>query len=157
MERGKRWEHFAENREKKHVQTHGLVYHLFPHVLMTRYNLHGETSKVLITFQISSFFLWISISVVFNQHFNYLSIFGPQGPPQEPRCHVGCTYWISPWWEYHLTRLAIACHRAFSGCFKPIKVPKPPQHTRPWCFWIDPSTSYFPDWSSKKTRSDPCP
>jgi hypothetical protein len=28
----------------------------FPHVLMTRYNLHGETSKVLITFQISSFF-----------------------------------------------------------------------------------------------------
>ena len=29
----------------------------FPHVLMTRYNIHGETSKVLITFQISSFFL----------------------------------------------------------------------------------------------------
>ena len=88
--------------------------------------------------------------MVFNQHFNYLSIFGPQGPPQEPRCHVGCTYWISPWWGYHLTRLAIACHRAFSGCFKPIKVPKPPQHRRPWCFWIDPSTSHFPDWSSKK-------
>ena len=82
--------------KKKRVQSHGLVYHLFPHVLMTRYNLHGETSKVLITFQISSFFCEFPSSVVFNQHFNYLSIFGPQGPPQEPRCHVGCTYWISP-------------------------------------------------------------